>query len=99
MTSFLFFLLGGTTCAWGGVFMTGPIQAEPDQCVYARGRMYPNHPQINHYRGPWGQKKHIFDAASTCRLVSISGLGAYTGDFQKSAFRAPLGQGNPTGYL
>ena len=36
--------LGGTTCAWGGVFMTGSIQAKPDQCEYARGRMYPNYP-------------------------------------------------------
>ena len=36
--------IGGSLCAWGGVFMTGPIQAEPDQCEYARGRMYPNYP-------------------------------------------------------
>ena len=28
----------------GGVFMSGPIQAEPDQCEYDGGRMYPNYP-------------------------------------------------------
>ena len=28
----------------GGVFMSGPIQAEPDQFEYDGGRVYPNYP-------------------------------------------------------
>ena len=61
--------------------------------------MYPNYPQIYHHRGPRTQKNHIFDAASTYRLVSILRLGTCTGDFQKSAFRAPPSRERPRGQL
>ena len=78
--------------------MSGPIQAEPDQCEYGGGRMYPNYTHRPTIIGDPELKKVIFlDTASTDRVVSISrsGLGTYTGDFRKPAFRALLGRGKP----
>ena len=77
----------------GGVFMSGPIQAEPDQCEYDGDRIINHRPTV--IRDPGLKTLHIFDAASACRLVSV--LGKCTGDFQKPAFRAPLGRGKPRG--
>ena len=70
-TACRFHLIDRGEICMGGVFMSGPIQAEPDQCEYEEGRMYQSYPYANHRRGPRTQKSHIIDAASTYRLVSI----------------------------